>query len=428
MDVIVPVVPEREVRRSFVLGVLNGAAFGFAEALIDPPLVLTWFVSQLTSSNLLTGLVAPMGDAGWFLPQIFVSARMQRMQRKMPNYARTVVIRTAVWLLLAAAVWQVDDPFLLLVSFFGLYAVARVASGLGGLAFFEVVGKTIPARRRGGFFAWRQLLGGLLGLGGGWIVKTVLNHPSLPFPDGHALLFLLYCVVMALGMGAFVLVREPPGMVVTEPVTVVEQLRRAGRLLWTDRVYGRYMAARLALGFASIALPFYGIYAKRVLDAPVGMVGVYVATRGGAMLLFNLPWGRLSDRRGNQLVMRLVGLGSGATALLALALVGLMALLQPHGEWLPYLALPLFFTDGAVRPAQILVGSNFLLELVPEAERSLYLGLSNTLLGVVVLISGLGGLVVDAFGFTGLFVVSAGLSLVGYVFAAGLPEPRVART
>ena len=217
-------------------------------------------------------------------------------------------------------------------------------------------------------------------------------------------------------------------MIVTEPVTVVEQLRRARRLLWTDRVYGRYMAARLALGFARIALPFYGIYAKRVLDAPVGMVGVYVATRVGAMLLFNLPWGRLSDRRGNQLVMRLVGLGSGATALLALALVGLMALLQPHGEWLPYLALPLFFTDGAVRPAQVLVGSNFLLELVPEAERSLYLGLSNTLLGVVVLISGLGGLVVDAFGFTGLFVVSAVLSLVGYVFAAGLPEPRVART
>jgi hypothetical protein len=46
MDV---VVPEREVRRSFVLGVFNGAAFRFAEALIDPPLVLTWFVSQFSS-------------------------------------------------------------------------------------------------------------------------------------------------------------------------------------------------------------------------------------------------------------------------------------------------------------------------------------------------------------------------------------------
>jgi MFS family permease len=175
---------------------------------------------------------------------------------------------------------------------------------------------------------------------------------------------------------------------------------------------------------ASIALPFYGIYAKRVLRAPAGMVGVYVATRVGALLLFNLPWGRLSDRRGNQLVMRLASLGNGAAALLALALVGLVELLQPQGGWLPYLALPLFFIDGAVRPAQILMGSNFLLELVPEPERPLYLGLSNTLMGAVVLVSGLAGLLVDIFGFAGLFVASLGLCLTGYVLALGLPEPR----
>jgi hypothetical protein len=102
----------------------------------------------------------------------------------------------------------------------------------------------------------------------------------------------------------------------------------------------------------------------------------------------------------------------------------MMGLLRPQGAWLPYLALPLFFLDGAMLPAQRLSGSNFLLELVPGAERPLYLGLSNTLMGVVVLISGLGGLVVDFFGFAGLFAVSLGLCLAGYVFASGLPEPR----
>jgi hypothetical protein len=418
------VIPEHEARRSFVLGVFNGAVFRFSEALIDPPLVLTWFVSQLTSSNLLVGLVTPLGDAGWLLPQIFVSVRIQRMRHKMPSYTVAAVIRAIVWLFLGAAMWLVEAPRVLLVGFFVMYTVARLSSGLGGLAFFDVVAKTIPARRRGSFFAWRQLLGSLLGLGAGWIVKTVLNHPALPFPRGHAILFLLCFAAMAPGMTAFILIREPPGRTVVEPVTVREQFRRARWLLKKDGVYRRYMAARLALGVASIALPFYGIYAKRVLRAPAGMVGVYVATRVGALLLFNLPWGRLSDRRGNQLVMRLAGLGNGATALLALALVGLVELLQPQGGWLPYLALPLFFIDGAVRPAQILMGSNFLLELVPEPKRPLYLGLSNTLMGVVVLISGLGGLVVDIFGFAGLFVASLGLCLAGYVLAMGLPEPR----
>ena len=415
---------EREVRRSFTLGVFNGAAFRSAEALIDPPLILTWFVSQLTTSNILIGLVAPLGDACWFLPQIFISARIQRMQRKMPSYTLTAVIRTIVWLLLAAAVWLIDDPLILLIGFFVLYTVARLSSGLAGLAFFDVVAKTIPTRRRGSFFAWRQLLGGLMGLGAGWIVKTVLNHPSIPFPRGHAVLFLLYCMVMALALTAFSLIREPSGAVVAEPVTLGEQLRRAGQLLRTDHVYRRYIAARLSLAMASIALPFYSIYAKNVLNAPEGMVGVYVATRVGAPLLFNLPWGHLSDRRGNRRVMQLLSLGNGATVLLALALVGLMKFLQPQGTWLPYLALPLFFLDSAMRPAQILVGGNFLLELIPEAERPLYLGLSNTLMGMIILASGLGGLVVDFFGFTGLFAVSLGLCLVGYMLASGLPEPR----
>ncbi len=419
-----PAIPECETQRSFALGVFNGAAFRFAEALVDPPLVLTWFVSQLTTSNLLIGLVAPMGDAGWLLPQVFVSARIQRMERKMPSYNLAAVIRTLAWFLLAAAVWLADDLLLLLVVFFVLYAVARLSAGLAGLAFFDVVAKTIPARRRGSFFAWRQFLGGMLGLGAGLIVRAMLDYPALPFPRGHAVLFFLYCAVMAVALAAFSLIREPPGAVVAERVTVGKQLRRAGRLLRADRVYRRYIAAMLVMALASIALPFYGIYAKNVLGAPEGMVGVYVATRVAALLIFNLPWGRLSDRRGNRMVMQLRSLGSGLAPLLALVLVGLVALLEPQGAWLPYLALPLFFLDGAMRPAQILTGSNFLLELVPDAERPLYLGLSNTLMGVVVLISGLGGLVVDFFGFAGLFAVSLGLCLVGYVLATGLPEPR----
>jgi len=122
--------------------------------------------------------------------------------------------------------------------------------------------------------------------------------------------------------------------------------------------------------------------------------------------------------------MRLVGLGNGLAALLALVLLGVVGLLRPQGAWLPYLAVPLFLLGGAVRPGQVLVGSNFLLEMVPEAERALYLGLSNKLMGVVVLVSGLGGLLVDLFGFAGPFVASLGLCLAGYVLTSRLPEPR----
>jgi len=417
-------IPKREIRRNFALTVFNGALFNFAVRLIDPPLVLTWFVSQLTPSNLLVGLVAPWSQACWFLPQVFVSNRIQRMERKMTSYSLTGMIRVGVWLLLAAVIWFVDVPRLLLPGFFILSGIAWATGGLAGLSFFDVVAKTIPTRRRGSLFAWRQFLGGLLGLGAGWVVKTVLDDAAYPFPRGHAVLFLLYGATILLAMGAFIAIREPRGEPVADTLSLREQLGRASRVLKEDDAYRRYLGARLSLGLSEVALPFYGVYAKRVLGAPEGMVGVYVAARVFAQMFFNLPWGWLSDRRGNQVVMRLMSIGGGLAALMGIGLVAVVDAMHLEGGWVPYLALPLFLLNGAVLPGKILSGSNYVLEMASETERSLYVGLSNTLMGIVVLISGVGGLVVDLAGFAGLFALSAGLCIIAYVLAKRLPRTR----
>ena len=417
-------IEKREATRNYVLGVVNGVAFRFGEALIDPPLVLTWFVSSLTSSNFLIGLVSPLGMVGWFLPQVFVSGPVQRMARKTPMYVLGTSVRTVAWLLLATTLWLVEDSTFLLVGFFTLYTVARVASGTGGLPFFDIIAKLIPTRRRGTFFGLRQFVGGLLGLGGAWIVGRALSDPALLFPRGHAVLFLAYACVTAVSAAALASTREPPGATVRDRVTLRQQLRRAGQLLRQDKVFDTYIAARASLGLAAIALPFYGVYAKNVLGAPEAMVGVYVGVRVGASLVSNLLWGRLSDLRGNRLVMRLMTLVRGLAVLLAIGLVALVEVARPQGPWLPYLALPIFFLEGATVPAYMLVGSNFLLEFVPEDERPLYLGLSSTLVGMILLATLAGGLLADLLGFAGLFVVSLVLYLVAYGLATALPEPR----
>jgi MFS family permease len=209
-----------------------------------------------------------------------------------------------------------------------------------------------------------------------------------------------------------------------EPVAVKEQLRQARRLLQKNATYRRYVTVRLLMALTGIALPFYSVYAKNVLGAEAGMAGIYAATFGGAKLLSNLGWGWISDHKGNRLVMRLLIGGKGLTLLLALVLVGVVSFLNPRGAWLPYLALPLFFFDGAMFPAGILAGSNFLTELVSDAERPIYLGLTNTLSGVVTLLSVLGGLLVDWLGYAGLFAAALALCVAGRALASGLPEPR----
>jgi MFS family permease len=415
----------KEVRRNFALHALNGTLFQFARGMIDPSLVLTtWFVGRLTSSNLLLGLVVPLGQAGWFLPQVFASAPIQRMKRKKPVYLTSAAIRVIVWASLAVMVWLIDEPTVLLPGFFMLYAIAQLAAGPAGLAFFDVVAKTVPAHRRGGLFATRMFAGGILALGASWVVNIVLDHPSLPFPHDIALLLTLFSVMLIPAFATFLAVREPPGASIAERVGIRRQLRRAGQILKKDPVYRTYTIIRLIIALTGIALPFYSVYAKNVLGAQASMAGIYAATVTGAKLLSNPILGWISNRKGNRLVLKLLIGGRGLTLLVALVLVGLVSLLQLKGTWLPYLAIPLFLLDGMLFPAGIMAGSNFLMELAPDTERSIYLGLTNTLSGIVTLLSVLGGLLVDLLGFGGLFSVSAVLCGVGFALTTRLPEPR----
>jgi MFS family permease len=77
-----------------------------------------------------------------------------------------------------------------------------------------------------------------------------------------------------------------------------------------------------------------------------------------------------------------------------------------------------------LRPAGIISGSNILLEIAPPVERPVYLGFANTVLGLTLLATGVGGLVVDWFGFEGLFVLALACQGLAFVFSTRLREPR----
>ena len=143
-------------RRNFRLGVLNGLFYLLAEVLTDPTLVLVAFISHLTRSPFWLGLVVPLRDGAWFLPQLWVSGYLQSQPRKLPFYNRISVVRGFSFLLLVVATLTLRSPGTLLFAFFALYAVYSVASGFGGLPFLEIVGKTVPPSQRGLYFAWRD--------------------------------------------------------------------------------------------------------------------------------------------------------------------------------------------------------------------------------------------------------------------------------
>ena len=120
-------------KRNFFLGVFNGAMFNFAETLMSVDTVLTWFVQQLGGSYFLIGLVGPMRDAGWFLPQLFVSKWLEKHPHKLPLYRRMAVVRVIAWLVWTLSALFIRDFSVLLFMFFVAYGVNAIASGLAAM-------------------------------------------------------------------------------------------------------------------------------------------------------------------------------------------------------------------------------------------------------------------------------------------------------
>jgi len=405
----------RHLRRNFILGVLNGALFHFSNALISPSLVLPLFVRYLTDSHLLVGLIPSIQEAGWFLPQLVASRYVQHRPRKKVYYSAAAVVRAASWGLLTIALFALGGSRLLLLAiFFSLLVVFSFSGGVAGISFMDIVGKAIPVTRRGAFFGSRNFFGGILAFMGGFIVKYALDQSGYPFPANFGLLFALSFLALSVALFFFTQVVEPVEPVHEGEVALLQQFRRALEIVENDARYRRFLSLRLCLMATQMATPFYILYARDRLGIPEGMVGLYLSAMTVVSVGSNLIWSRISDRRGNKLLIQIASIVGLSIPLSALLIPHLSGLFSPGS--LGYLFGVVFALLGSYTAGARIGNINFLLEISPAAERPIYLGFTNTLLGMALLASTVGGVIVEVAGFGILF----SFTLAFYALAIGL--------
>ncbi len=412
----------RHFRRNYALSILNGGVFGFVDSVISPYLVLSLFVHQLGGSSLLVGLLPAIYNGGWFLPQFLISHRLQELPYKKTVYNLASVVRAAAWAALILATFLVDGthPTLLLILFFVFYTTYNLFAGVAGAPFMDIVAKTIPVARRGTFFGRRDLAGAAMAIGAGYLIELLLSPDvAPPFPLNFGWIFILAGVAIAIGLGAFAFVVEPPESASVSRITFREQLRAAQSLWRTRYIYRRYLLTRIAFAAADIATPFYAIYATTVLQIPAETVGLYIAFTTGAMLITNPLLSRLSDQRGHRLVLLIATAGMVAAPILAL-LFGLL----PGGPWLGIPFGVVFVLIGISRTSGNIANPSYLLEIATADERPLYIGLTNTVLGIATLLPIAGGVLLDLAGFNAILLVTVSLGALSLKLAAGMIEPR----
>lgn len=405
--------------RTFILGVLNGVLFNLAEALIGGTTVLPVFISSITDSKILVGLSGTMAQAGWFMPQLVVAGFIEHVARKKPVYVWAGVVRcVAIWTI-AALVGTIagSQVGVFLVVFFVLYSIYTLGAGVAGIPFMDIVAKAIPSTRRGTFFGARLFFGGIMSAFAGIFVKGALE--AKPFPDNFAVLFIAASVIVTVAIISFCLVHEPEVSVKNARPPFKKFLLRGPRLLRTNRSYRMLLVVRVLLAAWGMALPFYIIYARERLGLGAGAAGVFLSIQMVGMILSNILWGTLSDRIGNKIVLVLVS---------GVAIVSpLLAVLSTRCVWLGntwcfgIVFFFLGFTLSGIRLGQ----TNYMLDVSPEAERPTYLGFMNTFLAPILLLSMLGGFVIERTSFETLFFAVMGTAALALVLSVRLEEPRL---
>ncbi len=429
--------PDPNYRRNFALGVANGAIVQVNMACIEPGLVVAAFIAHLLpvrDTNLWVGLAASLMMAGWLWPPAFVAHRLEQRPHKLHVYRRAAYLRLAA----LAALVVLSGYALALppkVAVGGLVFVLFAHASFGGIAilpFFDIVGKSIPANRRGRFFGLRRFIGGLLAFFTGLAIKYLLDEHrgGFSFPTNYTVLFALAWLAAAIAYATFIQTREPTGQTSKHPVTLRQQFRRGPRLLRRDRNYRTLVGVRLLSALSALSLPFLFLFARARLGATDPMVGLFVSALMISSTVSNVLWAYVGDERGNRqllLMTNSLALLMPVAALLAPRLPGTGGIALMGVRFTPQLLMmcAAFLLIGFARTGQQMGETNFLLEIAPERRRPTYMGLMQTCMLPMAFAPVLGALVI---GPGGRYEFSFGLSLIaallGIVLVYFLRDPR----
>ena len=387
-----------------------GAALGFGSFGTIIPL----FVSELTTSATLIGLVPAIHAVGWQLPQLFTANKVSRLRRYKPFVLAMSVHERIPFIGFALVAWFMYElgPQTALILTFLLLIWQGFGGGFTANAWQSFIAKIIPGELRGTFFGGQAAVANIFisicAIAAGFLLE------EFAMPANFSLTFLIAFFFLAISWGALALSREPVDTEKVIPETLPPIWKGAGDVLNRDRNFSWFLTARLMSMFATVGFTFYIIYCLRYFDMDAVTAGFLTATLTISQTVANAGMGWLGDRWGHRTMLIL--------GLVAVSLSSGLAWMAPSLNWF-YLV---FILAGVANVAIWTIGMAMTVEFGTEIERPVYIGLSNTLVAPVTILAPiLGGWIADTMGFKTTFAISvfAGL-LTAFVLWWFVKEPR----
>jgi MFS family permease len=421
-------------RRNFLAFATDILSFMTGLSFIPATIVLVGMAQRLTSDKALLGVIAMTGSVMWFLPQI-VAARLVHGKRRQKPYliissliGRQTYLLMALWLLFTRA----EQPLLTVLLLIVCIGIFHACDSLAGVAWFDMMSRALSPRMRGRSIAIGSFVGLAAGLGSAFIVERILSPGGLSFPTSYAVIFICAWVCFMVSWVAVVCIKETP--MSEDARSQLAESHFVADLLGVLRHDGTIrllMLARVLTGMETMAAAFYVVFIRERLGLPDASLGVFAFASVAGGLIGLAVFGLMGDRFGSLRVIRVSVAVQVLGPLLALAVAAVPAI--PAGS--PDVALALLVVviaiNGAIGQAGMLGFQVYPLDAAPERHRAMYIGVLNSVGGVVSLTPALGGLLIDwlsassssVTAYVLLFAIATACVAAGLLVSFKLPKP-----
>lgn len=387
----------------------------FGDSFVAAYTILPVFMSTLTDSPILIGLIPALEGAGWFLPQLFLAKHLENKNRRLPLVLKLGILDRLPFLLLALGTFFIlkIDQNIAVVVFIIIYGIKVFSSGLVALPWQELIATVIPVSHRGRYWGYALILGKSMGLIGAILAGLMLSN--IAYPLNYSYMFLTGFICVAISY-IFLTLNIEPEIERQAPAKDINIWRRIKEILSANKNFRIYLINRGVVFLSFMGLGFITVYGLQKFTLPVSYSAIFT----GVMLVSEIVgygvWGTIGDKDGYKRVIEYCNL---------FLIIGLFALLWVETVWGLYLV---FGIISFAHSGEYIADQNIAMEFGSEKDRPTYIGMSKTLTGPVFLAAPIiGGSLVKLWGYQNMFLTALIISTIAFVIIKFfVEEPRLA--
>jgi MFS family permease len=390
---------------NFFAIILDASIYSFSLAMLSQDTIIPYFVSQLTDHKWIVGLVPAVFYFGYFAPQLIGAYIVDGRATKKEKIIK-LAIAERLGILAIALVAQYLDLFtneFALVLLFIAYAIFSITNGMISPGYADLISKNI-IKRRGLFYGTIGGVAGIVGFLASYLATYLLNKFS--FPTNLRTLFWIGTSVSIISPIIISLFREIPFPEKRIHKTFKEFIKDIPALVKKHLDFQRFMGTRAFIGLGIMANAFYALYAIDKFSLSPSIIGVFTMIILLSQSLSGFIWGGIGDKFGYRVNYIIIS-----------GLISVMGVLALTGETIISFYV-IAACIGGIYSAISTSDPNMVFQIAPSSETSLFVGISATFIAPTTALAPIiGGLLIDTFSNSFLFITVIGIGILSIVFS-----------